>query len=130
MFFGSSSKSLSYKRFQYFVLSCFVFFSIAPALANHSTKLKTFSVEICSVQHQVESVSFAVDISDTNSDKHQQHQCELCCLNISSVLPLSELDFKFENPGLRAYFPQLFYRSPKLLFAWLNSPPRGPPAFS
>jgi hypothetical protein len=75
---------------------------------------------------QVIDVSVA---SDTGESAQANGDCPLCVVHGSYVLPLN-LELSFAKPVNSNIYPQLFYQSPKPLFAWVALPSRAPPALA
>jgi hypothetical protein len=101
--------------------------SQAVSLAQHGQGI---SIEVCTTtgvkMTQVIDVSVA---SDTGESAQANGDCPLCVVHGSYVLPLN-LELSFAKPVNSNIYPQLFYQSPKPLFAWVALPSRAPPALA
>lgn len=108
---------------------------ISQAMAPKKSTLNPFDY-VCSVSG-LHSVSVVPEQSDPSKSVDQGNQnqlwmddhCPYCTLQGNYVLPLNtSLNFELSQPT--NLFPQLFYKSPKPLFAWLTLPSRAPPLIS
>jgi hypothetical protein len=65
-----------------------------------------------------------------NTTPMAMEHCAYCVSHAASYMlpPVAGLQFSIIIPHL--FFPPLFYRASRPLFAWAASSPRGPPAFS
>ena len=98
--------------------------SISQAIAFKDSN-KSFDVEICSLTG---SKLIHVVVIDDQSNDHQ-FSAEHCpyCVAQSDFLPTLNTDINFSLSQSNQLFPQLYYQSPKLHFAWLTLPSRAPP---
>jgi len=101
--------------------------SISQAIASKDSN-KSFDVEICSVTGS--KLIHVVTTDDQLND--YQFSAEHCpyCVAQSDFLPTLNTDLNFSLSQSNQLFPQLYYQSPKLLFAWLTLPSRAPPQIS
>jgi hypothetical protein len=102
--------------------------SQAVSLAQHGQGI---SIEICTTtgvkMTQVIDASVASVVSDADESAQASGHCPLCVVHGSYVLPLN-LELSFAKPVNSNIYPQLFYQSPKPLFAWVALPSRAPPS--
>jgi hypothetical protein len=101
--------------------------SQAVSLAQHGQGI---SIEICTTtgvkMTQVIDVSVA---SDAGESAEANGDCPLCVVQGNYALPLNQ-ELSFAKPVNSNIYPQLFYQSPKPLFAWVALPSRAPPALA
>jgi len=101
--------------------------SQAVSLAQHGQGI---SIEVCSAtgvkMTQVIDASVASVVSDADELAQASGHCPLCVVHGSYVLPLNH-ELSFAKPVNSNIYPQLFYQSPKPLFAWVALPSRAPP---
>jgi hypothetical protein len=104
--------------------------SQAVSLAQHGQGI---SIEICTTtgvkMTQVIDTSIANVASDAGEAAQANGDCPLCVVHGSYVLPLNH-ELSFAKPVNSNIYPQLFYQSPKPLFAWVALPSRAPPALA
>lgn len=102
--------------------------SQAVSLAQHGQGI---SIEICTTtgvkMTQVIDASIANVASDADESSQANGDCPLCVVHGSYVLPLNH-ELSFAKPVNSNIYPQLFYQSPKPLFAWVALPSRAPPS--
>ena len=102
--------------------------SQAVSLAQYGQGI---SIEVCTTtgvkMTQVIDASVASVVSDADELAQASGHCPLCVVHGSYVLPLNH-ELSFAKPVNSNIYPQLFYQSPKPLFAWVALPPRAPPA--
>ena len=95
--------------------------SQAVSVAEHG---KGFTVEICTTS----GVKMTQVIGDS-VDEHETvaaDQCPYCLVHSALVLPI-DTTLDFSAPQVVNLYPQLFYQSPKPLFAWVKIPSQAPP---
>jgi hypothetical protein len=101
--------------------------SQAVSLAQHGQGI---SIEICTTtgvkMTQVIDVSVA---SDAGESAEANGDCPLCVVQGNYAFPLNQ-ELSFAKPVNSNIYPQLFYQSPKPLFAWVALPSRAPPALA
>jgi hypothetical protein len=101
--------------------------SQAVSLAQHGQGI---SIEICTTTGvKMTQVIDASVASDAGESAEANGDCPLCVVHGSYVLPLN-LELSFAKPVNNNIYPQLFYQSPKPLFAWVALPSRAPPALA
>jgi len=101
--------------------------SQAVSLAQHGQGI---SIEICTTTGV--KMTHAIDLSlSGNADESAQSggHCPLCVVYGNYVLPLN-YELSFAKPVNSNIYPQLFYQSPKPLFAWVALPSRAPPSLA
>jgi hypothetical protein len=99
--------------------------SQAVSLAQHGQGI---SIEICTTTGvKMTQVIDASVASDAGESAQANGDCPLCVVHGSYVLPLN-LELSFAKPVNSNIYPQLFYQSPKPLFAWVALPSRAPPS--
>jgi hypothetical protein len=102
--------------------------SQAVSLAQYGQGI---SIEVCTTtgvkMTQVIDASVASVVSDADELAQASGHCPLCVVHGSYVLPLNH-ELSFAKPVNSNIYPQLFYQSPKPLFAWVALPSRAPPA--
>ena len=114
--------------------------AIGPTLSHAINQTRGHSgefAEICTTRG-IERVAIPTDSdaealligADSNSlpvpnDLSLEH-CPLCGLSGQSVMPSSS-SLVLKLPSLSDTPPRLFLLAPRLLFAWLQAKPRGPP---
>jgi hypothetical protein len=102
--------------------------SMAPTVSQAVSLAQNgqgISMEVCTTT----GVKMTQVIDATNADESAQAtvQCPLCVVHGNFVLPLNH-ELSFAKPENNSIYPQLFYQSPKPLFAWVALPSRAPPA--
>ncbi|HEY8085693.1 MAG TPA: DUF2946 domain-containing protein [Methylophilaceae bacterium] len=107
--------------------------TITQAFASRQVT-DSFLSAICSNSGVAKFVSFAVvpvksDQPAQNKPMAMEH-CPYCFTHAGSfgIMPGHELTIV--KLALSQPYPQLFYRSPYPLFAWISANPRAPPVFS
>jgi hypothetical protein len=96
--------------------------SQAVSLAQHGQGI---SLEVCTTTGV--KMTQIIDISDADESAQASVQCPLCVVHGNYALPLNH-ELSFAKPVNNNIYPQLFYQSPKPLFAWVALPSRAPPA--
>ncbi len=126
MYFSSIKRQLVV----FFAIFAMAFASIAPSIAQaigiHGGK--TISMEVCSASLQkVDQVTIDVPVNDhaTQASEH----CPFCLAHAAFVLPENS-QISFSAPVLTQFYPELFYRSPRPLQAWIKQPSQAPPVVS
>lgn len=100
--------------------------SIAPtisqaiSIADHG---QGFSVEVCTVMG-AKMVTVADDVTGNTNQSNQT--CPYCLAHSNCVLPTQTL-LSFSTPKILNSYPELFYKSPKPLTAWITPPNQAPP---
>ncbi len=96
--------------------------SQAVSLAQHGQGI---SLEICTTTGV--KMTQVIDASDADESAEASFHCPLCVIHGNYALPLNQ-ELSFAKPVNSNIYPQLFYQSPKPLFAWVALPSRAPPA--
>lgn len=108
-----------------FMTVAVVFGALAPSISQTFASQvgeKHLTMVICSAD--AKQVSVNVDLGGTTDQVSKDH-CPFCTLHAPTLL--SEVtELRFQLTG-KTFFPELFYQSPKPLFAWLYLPSRAPP---
>lgn len=102
--------------------------SISQSLPTNQSK-HFFDLEICSIS--------GVKIIQSNSSEQNKNphifsksHCPYCALHVDTFLPISSTHLYFREFTNTSSFPDLYYQSPKRLFAWITLPSRAPPFVS
>jgi len=99
--------------------------SQAVSLAQHG---RGISIEVCTTTGvKLTQVIDAGVASDADESSQVGGHCPLCMVHGSYVIPLN-LELSFAKPVNSNIYPQLFYQSPKPLFAWVALHSRAPPS--
>ncbi len=102
--------------------------SVAPtgtqvvSLTQHGQGI---SLEICTTTGV--KMTQVIDASDADESAQAGGHCPLCVVHGNYALPLNH-ELSFAKPVNNNIYPQLFYKSPKPLFAWVALPSRAPPS--
>jgi hypothetical protein len=96
--------------------------SLAPAVSQAMAE-QGFKVEVCTVMG-TKMVSLADD--STSEQDLNKPSCSYCLAHSAYALPL-DTTLTFAEPQALSIYPQLFYRSPKPLTAWITPPNQAPP---
>jgi hypothetical protein len=96
--------------------------SLAPAISQAMVE-QGFQVEVCTVMG-TKMVSVADD--STSEQDLNKSSCLYCLTHTAFVLPL-DTTLTFAEPQSLSIYPELFYRSPKPLTAWITPPNQAPP---
>ena len=105
--------------------------SVAPTISQAVSLAQSgqgISIEVCTTTGI--QMTQVIDVSDaSNADESTQANghCPLCVVHGNFVLPLNH-ELSFAKPVNSNIYPQLFYQSPKPLFAWVALPSRAPPS--
>jgi hypothetical protein len=105
--------------------------SVAPTVSQAVSLVQNgqgISIEVCTTTGI--QMTQVIDISDaSNADEPAQANghCPLCVVHGNYALPLNH-ELSFAKPVNSNIYPQLFYQSPKPLFAWVALPSRAPPS--
>ena len=100
--------------------------SLAPTISQAisvAEQGKGFTVEVCTAMG-TKMVSMADDVEN----KHEQNKkaCPYCLAHTACALPVNAA-LNFAQPKALSLYPQLFYKSPKPLTAWITPPNQAPP---
>jgi hypothetical protein len=107
--------------------------SLAPTVSQAVSLTQNdqnISIEICTTTGV--KMTHVIDLSlSGNADESAQSggHCPLCVVHGNYVLPLN-YELSFAKPVNSNIYPQLFYQSPKPLFAWVALPSRAPPSLA
>jgi len=96
--------------------------SQAVSLAQYGQGI---SIEVCSATGV--KMTQVIDVNDADESTQASIQCSLCVVPGNFALPLNH-ELSFAKPVNSNIYPQLFYQSPKPLFAWVALPSRAPPS--
>jgi hypothetical protein len=121
---------ISYKRYlaHWIAIIAVLMGSVAPtvsqavSLAQHGQGI---SIEVCTTAGV--KMTQVIDASDADESAQASVQCPLCLVHGNYALPLNH-ELSFAKPVNNNIYPQLFYQSPKPLFAWVALPSRAPPS--
>jgi hypothetical protein len=95
---------------------------------------ESFLSAVCSNSGVAKFVSFAVvpvkSSQPGQSKPMAMEHCPYCFTHAGSFGILPSHDLAVVKLALSQPYPQLFYRSPYPLFAWISANPRAPPVFS
>ncbi len=102
--------------------------SLAPSISQAISVVqdgKCLAVEVCTTT----GVKMTVVIADQDSaeTKKATEHCPYCVMHGAYALPVNT-ELSFAQPEAHQLYPQLFYQSPKPLFAWVSLPSRAPPS--
>jgi hypothetical protein len=102
--------------------------ALAPAMSQAVSLAKGghgFAMEICSVDGSKMQIKVE---ADTQLDQTEQ-QSQPCpyCLAHNAITPAFNANLTFGAPQSFTFLPQIFYRSPKPLAAWVTPPSAAPP---
>jgi hypothetical protein len=102
--------------------------SLAPSISQAISVVqdgKGLAVEVCTTT----GVKMTVVIADQDSaeTKKATEHCPYCVMHGAYALPVNT-ELSFAEPDAHQLYPQLFYQSPKPLFAWVSLPSRAPPS--
>lgn len=99
--------------------------SLAPSISQAaSSSNSSFKMEICSADGS--KISQVIDVDTEKSLPVGHEHCPYCLVHAIST-PAVDTDLEFAKPQSTNLYPQLFYQSPKPLFAWVSLPSRAPP---
>ena len=102
--------------------------SLAPTVSQAVSLAQNgqgISMEICTTTGV--KMTQVIDVADADESAQAAVQCPLCLVHGNYALPLNH-ELSFAKPENNSIYPQLFYQSPKPLFAWVALPSRAPPA--
>lgn len=100
--------------------------SISQAIAVADTG-KGISVEVCTTSGV--KMTQVIDASNTDDQQVANEHCPFCLVHGAYVLPINNT-LNHAEPQASNIYPQLFYKSPKPLFAWVALPSRAPPTLA
>lgn len=103
--------------------------SLAPTISQAMTVNNTvtgFTAEICTTS----GVKIVQPMGSTENGEESNikaNHCPYCVMHGAYALPVNNT-LTFAKPEAHQLHPQLFYQSPKPLFAWVSLPSRAPPS--
>jgi hypothetical protein len=102
--------------------------SVAPTISQAVSLAQSgqgISIEVCTTTGI--QMTQVIDASDADEPAQANGHCPLCMVHGNFALPLNH-ELSFAKPVNSNIYPQLFYQSPKPLFAWVALPSRAPPS--
>jgi hypothetical protein len=102
--------------------------SVAPTVSQAVSLAQNgqgISIEVCTTTGI--QMTQVIDASDADEPAQANGHCPLCVVHGNFALPLNH-ELSFAKPVNSNIYPQLFYQSPKPLFAWVALPSRAPPS--
>ena len=105
--------------------------SLAPTVSQAvslTQNVQDISIEICTTTGV--KMTHVIDLSlSGNADESAQSggHCPLCVVH-GNYVPTLNHELSFAKPVNSNIYPQIFYQSPKPLFAWVALPSRAPPS--
>ena len=102
--------------------------SVAPTVSQAVSLAQNgqgISIEVCTATGA--KMIQVIDVADADELAQATIQCPLCVVHDNYTLPLNH-ELSFAKPENNNIYPQLFYQSPKPLFAWVALPSRAPPS--
>jgi hypothetical protein len=121
----------SFKRhFSHWIaIAALLMSSLAPTVSQAVSLAQNgqgISIEVCTTTGI--KMTQVIDLADAAEDSAMGNgHCPLCLVHGNYALPLNH-ELSFAKPLNSNIYPQLFYQSPKPLFAWVALPSRAPPA--
>ena len=97
--------------------------SLAPTISQALADTQGYKVEICTVMG-----TKMISVSDDAASNEGQNKksCPYCLAHATCAIP-SQTSLRFAEPKALNIYPQLFYKSPKPLTAWITPPHQAPP---
>ena len=105
--------------------------SLAPTISQSMTlndAYKGFTAEICTTSG-VKMTQQMGSTPNSEESKNVSNHCPYCLMHGAYALPVNNT-LTFAKPESHQLHPQLFYQSPKPLFAWVSLPSRAPPSLA
>ena len=105
--------------------------SLAPTISQAMTlndAYKGFTAEICTTSG-VKMTQQMGSTPNSEESKNISNHCPYCLMHGAYALPVNN-SLTFAKPESHQLQPQLFYQSPKPLFAWVSLPSRAPPSLA
>jgi hypothetical protein len=106
--------------------------SLAPSISQAISVVqdgKGFVVEVCTTTGSKMTVTLSVEQGQDQETKKANEHCPFCIVHGAYALPVNGT-LSFAKPESHQLYPQLFYQSPKPLFAWVSLPSRAPPTLA
>ncbi len=106
--------------------------SLAPSISQAISVAqdgKGFAVEVCTTAGSKMTVMVGADQNQEQETKKANEHCPFCIMHGAYDLPVNGT-LSFAKPEAHQLYPQLFYQSPKPLFAWVSLPSRAPPTLA
>jgi hypothetical protein len=128
----SVSMGISFKRHLSHWIAAFALLmsSVAPTVTQAFSLAQNgqgISIEICTTTGV--KMTQVIDVNDADESSQANVQCPLCVVHGNHAVPLNH-ELSFAKPVNNNIYPQLFYQSPKPLFAWVALPSRAPPVLA
>ncbi len=101
--------------------------AIAPAVSQAVSVAQNgqgFAMEVCSADGTKTLINVQ---SEEQADRAEAQSCPYCLVQ-AVIPPAFETQLQFQDPQQFAFFPALFYQSPKPLAVWVMPPSAAPPA--
>lgn len=105
--------------------------SLAPTISQAIAVTdagKGFTTEICTTSGVKMTQKIGSSDQGEESATANKH-CPYCVMHGAYALPVNN-ELTFAKPEAHQLYPQLFYQSPKPLFAWVSLPSRAPPSLA
>jgi hypothetical protein len=114
-----------------------VFSALAPAISHAMSAGQDNGSwqEICSATGNkwilvTADMDIKSPVKNTDSKPASMQHCPYCITHAGSFALVADIQPAVINPDVSYSLPELFYHSPRPLFAWAASSPRAPPASS
>ena len=120
------------KFIQWIAILAVVTGSLAPSISQAISVAqdgKGFAVEVCTATGSKMTVMLGADHKQDQETKKTNEHCPFCIMHGAYALPVNST-LSFAKPESHHLYPQLFYQSPKPLFAWVSLPSRAPPTLA
>ena len=105
--------------------------SLAPTISQaivFNNTVTGFTTEICTTSGVKMTQAMGVT-ENVDESKNIVNHCPYCLMHGAFALPVNN-SLTFAKPEDHQLHPQLFYQSPKPLFAWVSLPSRAPPSLA
>lgn len=121
---------ISFKRHlsHWIAIAALLMSSLAPTISQAVSLAENgqgISIEVCTTTGV--KMTQVIDANEMEESSQVGSHCPLCVVHGHFVLPINQ-SLDFAKPQAHSIYPQLFYKSPKPLFAWVSLPSRAPPA--
>jgi hypothetical protein len=100
--------------------------AIAPTVSQAISVAQNgqgFAMEVCSADGTVQVFS----MEESTAPQVESKSCSYCLVQ-AVIPPAFQTQLQFQDPQQFAFFPALFYQSPKPLAVWVMPPSAAPPA--